>query len=50
MRAIDLHTHPVLFQSGYSRPEVDAFVARKNVKTARAKAKARGKAAHAAKH
>lgn len=33
-----------------SADEVDAFVARKNVKTARAKAKARGKAAHAAKH
>ena len=27
MRAIDLHTHPVLFQSGSSRPEVDAFAA-----------------------
>jgi hypothetical protein len=30
--------------------EVDAFVARKNAETARAKGKARGKVAHAAKH
>jgi hypothetical protein len=33
-----------------SADEVDAFVARKNAETARAKGKARGKVAHAAKH
>jgi hypothetical protein len=33
-----------------SAAEVDAFVARKNAETARAKARTRSKAAHAAKH
>lgn len=36
--------------SAASADEVDAFIARKNAETARAKAKARHKSAHATKH